>query len=106
MLVKNSMETAVNTAYMKQTASTVDKKENPEEKARTQEAEKAAELTLSGKLKQIAEENALSAGSSIFDVSKAEDMIRQANQSILNQADDAMKVQSGQSAAVAIELLK
>ena len=106
MLVKNSMETTVNAAYTKQAASTVDKKDNLEEKTRAQETEKAAELTLSGKLKQVAEENALSAESSITDVSKAEEMIRQANQNILNQADDAIKVQSRQTAAVAIELLK
>lgn len=104
MLVRNNLEN-VNTAYARQTQPANDKKELMSEQ-KTQESEQAAELTLSGRMKQIAEENAMSAESDIVDVSKADEMIRQANQNILNQADDAFKVQSGQSVAVAIELLK
>lgn len=105
MLVKNSsMETVISTAYTKQTLPIADGKDLLTEK--TQETDKAAELTLSGKLRQAAEENILSSQSNIFDVSKAEEMIRQANQNILTQADDALKVQSHQNVAVAIELLK
>ncbi len=33
-------------------------------------------------------------------------MIRQANLNILNEADDAVKVQSGQTSAAVMELLK
>lgn len=104
MLVKNSMETGVNTAYTKQTLPTTDGKDVLVKKM--QETDKAAELTLSGKLRQAAEENILSAQSDVLDVSKADEMIRQANRNILTQADDALKVQSHQSVAVAIELLK
>lgn len=106
MLVKNSMETAVNAAYAKQAQPAAGKKNTLAQEEKAQKPEKAAELTLSAKLRQVAEENILSAQSSVLDVSKAEEMIRQANQNILNQADDALKVQSGQTAAAAIELLK
>lgn len=104
MLVRNNLEN-VNTTYANQAQLANDKKDIMA-KQKMQESEQAAELTLSGRAKQVAEENAKSAESDIFDVSKAEEMIRQANQNILNQADDAIKVQSGQSVAVAIELLK
>lgn len=109
MLVRNQMETG-NAAYAKQTqsvqTSSAHERKDILDERKAQEPQQAAELTLSARTKQIAEENALSAESAMFDVSKAEEMIRQANQNILNQADDAVKVQSGQSVAVAIELLK
>lgn len=104
MLVRNNLET-VNTAYAKQTQPANDKKDAAP-KQNIQESEQAAELTLSARVAQIAEENATSAESDTIDVSRADEMIRQANQNILNQAEDAIKVQSGQSVAVAIELLK
>lgn len=114
MLVRNNLQTA-NTAYLNQ-SQTVKEKESISSGQKLQEAEKAAELTISEKLKQkigeggntkeIAEENILSAQSDVLDVIKADEMIQQANRNILNQADDAIKVQSGQTAAVAIELLK
>ena len=104
MLVRNNLEN-VNTAYAKQTQPANDKKDALS-KQKAQEPEQAAELTLSGRVTQVAEENTMSSKSDIFDVFKAEEMIRQANQNILNQAEDAVKVQSGQSVAMAIELLK
>lgn len=104
MLVRNHLETG-NLAYEKQLTSVHEKKEAfPEQK--TEEPEKAAELTLSGYTKQAALENEMSAESNVFDVSKADEMIRQANRNILNQADDALKVQSGQTIATVVELLK
>lgn len=54
----------------------------------------------------IINENILSASSSIKDISMAEEMIRKANQRILNNSDDAIMTQSKQSANVAMELLK
>lgn len=110
MLVRNNLETGA-AAYAKQTLAVNDKKDalpkqNAQETNQAAEPSKAAELTLSNRIKQIAEENIQSSESGIMDVFKAEEMIRQANQNILNQADDAVKVQSRQTAAVAIELLK
>lgn len=104
MLVRNNLE-AVNTAYAKQSQPVNEKKETSQGQ-KAQEPEKAAELTLSSRIKQIAEENILSAESDVLDVSRAEEMIRQANRNILNQADDAVKVQSGQTVEKAMELLK
>ena len=104
MLVSNNLETG-NAAYVRQMEPAASRKDSSKEQ-KTQETEQAAELTLSSRIKQIAEENVLSAGSSILDVSKAEDMIRQAHLNILNEADDAVKVQSGQTSAAVMELLK
>lgn len=114
MLVRNGLETT-NLEYLK-TSQTVKDKKSISSGQKLQETEKAAELTISENLKQkigeggntkeIAEENILSAQSDVLDVIKADEMIQQANRNILNQADDAIKVQSGQTAAVAIELLK
>lgn len=104
MIVRNHLETG-NAAYDKQITSVSERKEALSEQ-KANEPDKAAELTLSGYTKQAAQENGLSAESDIFDVSKADEMIRQANLNILNQADDAFKVQSGQTIAKAIELLK
>lgn len=105
MLVGNSTETMANAVYTKQ-ASQADAKKDSLQEEKSQKPQAAAELTLSGSLRQIAEENILSAQSGIVDVLKADEMIQQANQSILNQADDAIKVQSGQTAAAVAELLK
>lgn len=104
MLVKNHLETG-NADYARQVTSVNERKEVLSEQ-KAQEPEKAAELSLSGYTRQAAQENELSSESDILDVSKADEMIRQANLNILNQADDALKVQSGQTVAMAIELLK
>ncbi len=104
MLVRNSLETGT-AAYAKQASSVNEKKESVQVQ-KAQEPEKAAELTLTSRIRQIAEENIMSSESNFMDVTKAEEMIRQANQNILSRADDAVKVQSGQTAAATIELLK
>lgn len=60
----------------------------------------------SGETSEIAMENFLSASSSITDVSKAEEMIREANRRILEQADDSVLSQANQTVEVTSELLK
>lgn len=60
----------------------------------------------SGEASEIAMENILSASSSITDVSKAEEMIREANRRILEQADDSVLSQANQTVEVTSELLK
>lgn len=67
----------------------------------------AASLTISDRIKNkmkteqeaedIAAENMRASESNVIDIAKADEMIRQANKNILDQADDAVKVQSGQS---------
>lgn len=104
MLVRNSLETDT-AAYVNQAQSANDRKDiSPEKNAKEQE--KAAELTLTNRIRQIAEENVLASESDVMDVARADDMIREANKNILNQAQDAVKVQSGQSVATVMELLK
>ena len=60
----------------------------------------------SGEASEIAMENILSASSSITDVSKAEEMIREANRRILEQANDSVLSQANQTVEVTSELLK
>lgn len=103
MIVRNNLETGT-AAYAKQVQPANDKKDVAPKKPQTQEA--AAELKLSNQVKQIAEENILASESDVMDVARADDMIREANKNILNQAQDAVKVQSGQSVATVMELLK
>lgn len=114
MLVRNNLESS-NTTYLKQSQTARDKNDLLSGQ-QLQETQTAAELTISKKLQQkieekesandVAAENALSAQSDAWDVAKAEEMIRQANRNILNHASDAVIAQSGQTAEVAIELLK
>ena len=59
-----------------------------------------------GDTQEAALENILAASSSITDVSKAEEMIREANKRILEQADDAVLAQANQTVEVTSELLK
>lgn len=67
----------------------------------------ALKVTLqSGEPSEIAWENILSASSNITDVSKAEEMVREANKRILASADDAVLAQAGQTAEVTAELLR
>lgn len=115
MLVRNSLETA-NLGNLKPAKTTNENNKSISSGQKLQENENAAELTISkniqynnyqnGNVADAANENILSAQSSIYDVEKAEEMIREANQNILNQADDAVKVQSGQNVQAVMELLK
>lgn len=59
-----------------------------------------------GEPTEIAWENILSASSAITDVSKAEEMIREANRRILEQADSSVLTQANQTVALTSELLK
>ena len=59
-----------------------------------------------GEPSEIAWENILSASSSITDVSKAEEMVREANRRILENADDAVLAQASQTAQITAELLR
>lgn len=115
MLVRNGLETT-NLDYLKASQTVKDNKKIISSGQKLQETESAAELTISKNMQQkayesgstvdIVKENILSAQSSTFDVTKADEMIREANQNILKQADDAVKVQSGQTAEAVMELLK
>lgn len=60
----------------------------------------------SGETSEAALENILSASSSITDVAKADDMIREANRRILEQADASVLAQANQTLEVASDLLK
>lgn len=115
MLVRNGLE-STNLGNLKPANTAKENNKSISSGQKLQENENAAELTISNKLQynnyqngnvaDAANENILSAQSSIYDVEKAEEMIREANQNILNQADDAVKVQSGQNVQAVMELLK
>lgn len=114
MVVTNSLDTMNKLSQMMTVTDSKAMKENKLATGRKVVNDDAASLSISSQLRQkmkaeaeadVAAENLLSSESSVMDIAKADEMIRQANTNILNQADDAVKVQSGQNAAVAIELL-
>lgn len=79
------------------------------QKAAEQISEDAVALSISAKAGGTGEaalENANAAASAVTDVFKAEEMIREANKRILEQADDAVLAQANQTAIVTTELLK
>lgn len=59
-----------------------------------------------GDTAEAALENIMAASSSITDVAKAEEMIREANRRILEQAGDSVLTQANQTVEVTSELLK
>ena len=79
------------------------------QKIKEQENNDAVSLKITvkaGDTPEAALENILAASSSISDVSKAEEMIREANKRILEQAGDSVLTQANQTVEVTSELLK
>ncbi len=79
------------------------------QKLAEEEKDDAVALSLSSKATDASEfalENFNSAASTITDISKAEEMIRESNRRILDQASDAVLTQANQTVPVTSELLK
>lgn len=116
MVVANNLD-AINKLGQLMTSGNTSKKENKLAVGQKKVAsDDAASLTLTENLRQkmkvaqgaddIVTENILASESNYMDITKADEMIRQANSKILDQADDAMKVQADQSTISVMELLR
>jgi len=113
MVVTSNLDTISKLGQMMAATDSKTAKENKLATGQKVVNDAAASLSISDHLKQklkaeadVAAENLLSSESDVMDIARADEMIRQANSNILNQADDAVKVQSGQNAAATIELLR
>lgn len=111
MEIKNNIAIGAKTANELYAAKAKEKEEKLAvgRKLSGQANDDAVALSITAKPADVSEaalENANSAASAITDIAKAEEMIREANRRILDQAGDAVLAQANQTVPATSELLK